>query len=111
MPWSNRPRPPQFCVVLSEAALRLQVGGAAVMRRQLEHLAKMTEHPSVEVRVVPDRAGAHAGLTGSFVLFSFPHSSITDVVRLEHRAGTSTWRVPTRQRPTGAPMAPSKPPH
>lgn len=58
------------------------------MRRQLEHLAKMTEHPSVEIRVVPDRAGAHAGLTGSFVLFSFPHSSITDVVCLEHRTGT-----------------------
>lgn len=84
----DRPQPPQFRVVLSEAALRLQVGGADVMRRQLEHLAKMTEHPSVEIRVVPDRAGAHAGLTGSFVLFSFPHSSIADVVCLEHRTGT-----------------------
>ncbi|MFF3259289.1 helix-turn-helix domain-containing protein [Streptomyces sp. NPDC002932] len=84
----KRAQPPRLCVVQSEAALRLQVGGAAAMRKQLEHLATMAEHPSVEIRVIPDHAGAHAGLTGSFVLFSFPHSSITDVACLEHRTGT-----------------------
>ncbi|MEW9520665.1 DUF5753 domain-containing protein [Streptomyces tubercidicus] len=74
--------------VTGEAALRLQVGGRQAMRKQLEHLESMAGHPSVEVQVIPDRAGAHAGLSGSFVLFGFPNPTYSDVVCIEHRTGT-----------------------
>lgn len=88
------PKPPRLCVIESEAALRLQVGGPEVMGKQLEHLAAMAEHPSVELQVIPDRAGAHAGLFGSFVLFGFPNPAFSDVVCVEHRTGTLYMETP-----------------
>ncbi|MFJ5292338.1 helix-turn-helix domain-containing protein [Streptomyces sp. NPDC088348] len=84
----QRSEPPRLCVIEGEAALRLEIGGAQVMRKQLEFLATMAERPGVEVQVIPHRAGAHAGLAGSFVLFGFPNPSFSDVVCVEHRTGT-----------------------
>ncbi|WP_411121415.1 helix-turn-helix domain-containing protein [Streptomyces sp. x-19] len=83
----ERSDPPRVCVIETEAALRLQVGGREVMRNQLDHLKAVADHPFVELQVIPDRAGAHAGLNGSFVLFSFPNSTYSDVVCVEHRTG------------------------
>lgn len=90
----DRPNPPRLCVIESEAALRLEVGGREAMRKQLEHLETMASHPSVEVQVIPHRAGAHAGLAGSFVLFGFPDGSFSDVVCVEHRTGTLYMETP-----------------
>ncbi|MEV4126707.1 helix-turn-helix transcriptional regulator [Nocardia sp. NPDC049707] len=60
-------------VTLGETALRLPIGGPAVMADQLRHLAEMTELPNVTVRVVPTAVGAHRGLNiGPFVLLEFP---------------------------------------
>lgn len=90
----QRPEPPRMCVIEGESALRLQVGGAQVMRKQLEHLMAMAERPSVEVQIIPDSAGAHAGLAGSFVLFGFPNPSFSEVVCVEHRTGTLYMETP-----------------
>ncbi|WP_328955243.1 helix-turn-helix transcriptional regulator [Kitasatospora purpeofusca] len=84
----NKPNPPRLCVIEGEAALRVQVGGAKAMARQLDKLAEMADHPFVELKVLPDRAGAHAGLMGSFVMFGFPSTEYSDVVCVEHRTGT-----------------------
>jgi transcriptional regulator with XRE-family HTH domain len=54
--------------VLNQEALYRQIGGAAGMREQLQHLLKVTEAQDVMLRVVPFTAGAHAGLGGPFVL-------------------------------------------
>lgn len=86
--------PPRLCVIESEGALRLQVGGRDVMRNQLEYLQTMAGHPFVELQVIPDRAGAHAGLAGAFVLFGFPTLSFPDVVCVEHRTGTLFMETP-----------------
>ncbi|MFF4696579.1 helix-turn-helix domain-containing protein [Streptomyces chattanoogensis] len=83
----ERTDPPRLCVIEAEAALRLQVGGRQVMRKQLDHLEAMAGHASIEVQVIPDRAGAHAGLPGSFVLFGFPNPTYSDVVCIEHHTG------------------------
>ncbi|MFI2777769.1 helix-turn-helix domain-containing protein [Streptomyces sp. ALB3] len=48
-------------VVIHEAALRMQFGGPKVARRQLEHLAEMSERPHVRLQVIPFSAGAFAG--------------------------------------------------
>ncbi|MCX4745762.1 helix-turn-helix transcriptional regulator [Kitasatospora sp. NBC_01287] len=90
----KRADPPRLCVIEGEAALRLQVGGPSVMRRQLDHLEMMAHHPSVELQVVPDRAGAHAGLFGAFVMFAFPNPAFSDVVCVEHRTGTLYMETP-----------------
>lgn len=91
----ERTEPPRLCVIQGEAALRLQVGGRPAIHKQLEHLETMAGHPSVEVQVIPNRAGAHAGLTvGSFVLFGFPSPWFSDVVCVEHRTGTLYMETP-----------------
>lgn len=43
----------QFRQILSEAALRWVIGSRKVMAEQMEHLATLTEHPNVELGVVP----------------------------------------------------------
>ncbi|MCQ8772549.1 helix-turn-helix domain-containing protein [Streptomyces telluris] len=90
----KRERPPRLCVIESEAALRLRIGGAEVMRKQLEHLEEMALRPNVELQVIPHHAEAHAGLFGAFVLFSFPSSAFSDVVCIEHRTGTLYLETP-----------------
>lgn len=57
------------CVV-TEAALRFQVGGPEVMREQLRHLAEVITLPNVSLRVIPFNTGATGLVTGSFVLFT-----------------------------------------
>ncbi|WP_413470958.1 helix-turn-helix domain-containing protein [Streptomyces peucetius] len=67
----EKEEPPVLWAILGEAALRQEVGGPGVMRAQLERLLAYEEDPRVNVQVLPYRAGAHAGLTGSFNLYRF----------------------------------------
>ncbi|MFF0455329.1 helix-turn-helix domain-containing protein [Nocardia africana] len=60
-------------VLLSEAAIRDQVGGPRVLAEQLHHLVDASARPNVSVRVVPFDARRHTGpLAGSFILLDFP---------------------------------------
>lgn len=77
-------RPLQLSVVLDEAVLRREVGGPQVMREQLEHLAHAAQLPHVHMQLLPFEAGSYIGLTGPFVIFSFPNISDLDVVVLDH---------------------------
>ncbi len=67
----SRNRPPQFTFYLHEAVLRLPIGGPAVMSDQLHHLLRMSVRRSVTLLVVPAALGAHAGLSGHFILMEF----------------------------------------
>ncbi|PZF95482.1 transcriptional regulator [Micromonospora endophytica] len=69
----SNPRPPHLSVVLSEAVIRRVVGGPKVMVAQLQHLLDVTLSPSVQLRVLPLTAGAHAGMTSGFIALEFPH--------------------------------------
>ncbi|MEU6507523.1 MULTISPECIES: helix-turn-helix transcriptional regulator [Streptomyces] len=75
--------PLTLCAVLDEAVLRREVGGPEVMARQLERLLEAARLPQVRLQVLPFGAGAHVGLTGPFVIFSFPSTSDLDVVVLD----------------------------
>jgi transcriptional regulator with XRE-family HTH domain len=80
-----RARPPlRLTAVLDEAVLRREVGGAEVMERQLLRLLEAARLPQVRIQVLPFAAGAHIGITGPFVIFSFPRTSDLDVVVLDH---------------------------
>lgn len=70
--------------VLDEAVLRREVGGPEVMARQLQRLLEAARLPQVRLQVLPFSAGAHIGITGPFVIFSFPSTSDLDVVVLDH---------------------------
>lgn len=56
--------------VLAEGALRTRVGGAAVMRRQLEWLLELGELPTVDLRIVP-ATGAYPAMGTPFYILSF----------------------------------------
>ncbi|MFI6033665.1 helix-turn-helix domain-containing protein [Streptomyces sp. NPDC051315] len=80
-----RTRPPlELNAVLDEAVLRREVGGPEVMARQLERLVEAARLPQVRLQVLPFSAGAHIGVTGPFVIFSFSSTSDLDVVVLDH---------------------------
>ncbi|GHA37194.1 transcriptional regulator [Streptomyces tauricus] len=79
---SNKPL--RLSAVLDEAVLRRTVGGPEVMARQLDRLREAAHLPHVRIQVLPFGVGAHVGVTGPFVIFSFPNRSDLDVVVLDH---------------------------
>jgi hypothetical protein len=76
--------PLRMSAVLDEAVLRREVGGPEVMRAQLRRLVTAARLPHVRLQILPFAAGAHIGITGPFVIFSFPSTSDLDVVVLDH---------------------------
>jgi hypothetical protein len=64
--------PPALHVVLNEAAALREVGGAAVMRDQLDRLRKSATRPNISVDILPLKAGAHAAMESAFVILDFP---------------------------------------
>lgn len=64
----TKEQPLHMSVLLDEAVLRRPVGGPAVMRAQLDHLAESARRSTVDIRVVPYAAGAHASPDSSFYL-------------------------------------------
>jgi transcriptional regulator with XRE-family HTH domain len=75
----TRSTAPQYLAVIHEVALRMQVGGPGVMRRQLQHLLTISERSNIMLRVLPVSAGAHVGLRGMFMILEF-----TDEPALAH---------------------------
>ena len=67
----EREQPPVTWVVLSEAVLHQEIGGADVMREQLAHLLTMRDRRWLDVQVLPFEAGQHPGLMGSFTTMRF----------------------------------------
>ncbi|MFH9476034.1 Scr1 family TA system antitoxin-like transcriptional regulator [Streptomyces anulatus] len=69
------PDRPELWIILDEAVLRRPVGGAAVMRGQLEKLLRMAEEPNVTIQVLPFDQGAHGSLGGSLTVLVMPDGS------------------------------------
>lgn len=76
--------PLELNALLDEAVLRRAVGGPEVMARQLRRLREAAALPQVRLQVLPFTAGAHVGITGPFVIFSFSSTTDLDVVVLDH---------------------------
>ncbi|MFI5839401.1 helix-turn-helix domain-containing protein [Catenuloplanes sp. NPDC051500] len=73
--------------LLDEAVLHHQVGGPAIMLRQLRHVRAMADATNVEVRIVPFARGAHPGLRGPFVVLEFPSPDNNELAFIEHQGG------------------------
>ncbi|AEV81961.1 DNA-binding protein [Actinoplanes sp. SE50] len=83
----TREPPATLRVVLDEGVLLREVGGRDVLARQLTRLYEATEQPGVEVLILPFEAGAHAGLTESFLVLEFPDGTRNPVVHSEGLTG------------------------
>ncbi|GAB3498055.1 DUF5753 domain-containing protein [Amycolatopsis cihanbeyliensis] len=77
--------PLKLITVLSEAALRQQIGGPEVLRRQLLHLVQRIEdHPALlTVLIVPFAAPGHDALDGSFHVLSFSKPNLPSIAWVE----------------------------
>lgn len=71
--------PPFLEVLIDQAVLMRRVGGPAVMRAQLQHLADASELPHVILRVIPFEEGAHMGQDGGFVVLTLDNGELAYV--------------------------------
>jgi hypothetical protein len=76
----------KYSVVIDEAACARAVGGAEVMRRQINQLVEISRLPNVRLRFLPFRAGSHAAQNGPFTILSLP-LDVSDVVYVDTIAG------------------------
>jgi hypothetical protein len=62
----------EFRCVLAESTLYNQIGGAAVLREQIQHLIDVSRtHDNVALRVMPFTTGTHPAVGGNLVVVSF----------------------------------------
>ncbi|MEV6317091.1 helix-turn-helix transcriptional regulator [Streptomyces sp. NPDC051776] len=66
-------KPPRCWFVLDEAVLRRPIGGARIMRDQLNRLISCAAEPSITLQILPFVAGEHPELLGgSLTLYTLP---------------------------------------
>jgi transcriptional regulator with XRE-family HTH domain len=74
-------------LILDEGVVRRNIGGAEVMRPQLEHLIQASRWSNVTLQILSFEAGAHAGLVGPFSILDFPERGDPDVAYTESVGG------------------------
>ncbi|OWV12059.1 DNA-binding protein [Micromonospora wenchangensis] len=79
----DRPDGPELNFILSESALRRNLGDRATMREQLSHLAALADRPNVTIQVFPLDAETYVVSSFSFILLRFGEEVASDVVYLE----------------------------
>ena len=80
--------PPELCLVLTESALRVQLGGPGVMRDQLRKLAQVAGHGQVTLQVLPLGAAAQVHPVSPFTILDFADPADPSVVYTEHLTGS-----------------------
>ncbi|WP_030290940.1 helix-turn-helix domain-containing protein [Streptomyces katrae] len=82
----DRENAPEFVAVVHEAALRMQFGGRAVLRAQLDHLLNRSEQDNVTVLVLPFDAGGFPG-AGQTVIYAEGPTAQLDTVQVDNSHG------------------------
>ena len=72
---------------VAEGALRYEVGGRAVMRRQLAHLLGLIEASVLKAHVVPFSSGTAASLCRDWTLLEFPDKAVPGILWSDERGG------------------------
>jgi len=75
-----REQPIAFQVVLSEAALRNQLGGHDIFGEQVRHLGECASRDNITLQVLPFADHAHPGMAGAFTILRLP---ILDAAHVE----------------------------
>ncbi|WP_055617140.1 helix-turn-helix domain-containing protein [Streptomyces phaeochromogenes] len=79
---------PAVWAILDETVLRRPVGGAEVMRAQIDRLNEALDMPKVRIQILRYSVGAHPGAFGPFHHFRFGFSELPDVVYTESLVGS-----------------------
>lgn len=75
---------PEMFFILDEAVIRRWVGGAWIMREQLQRIKELNQHPKVSIQVARFDIGAYIGMKGSFTVFEFPYEENDFAVLMEY---------------------------
>jgi transcriptional regulator with XRE-family HTH domain len=86
--------PPEYWVVLDEAAVRREVGGPAVMAEQLGRLIELSKLPNVTLQVLPFTSGEHPAMDGDFTILHYRESADPDVLYIENTGGDMYLEAP-----------------
>jgi hypothetical protein len=78
---------PRLWAIVDESVVRRSIGGADVIRHQLRRLVGAAELSMITIQVLPFAAGAHRGLTGSFVVLEFAGTTEHPLVYCEGMTG------------------------
>lgn len=96
----NRDDPPRCTAIIHESVLHIPVGGTVVMSDQLHALLRWSVRPMNSIRIIPQIAGAHAGMTGPFTVLNVREfkrivtiETDTAVHFIETPAEVTTYRV------------------
>jgi transcriptional regulator with XRE-family HTH domain len=92
---------PELWAVVNEGGIRRLVGGASVMRWQLDRLLEASHLPNVTLQVIPFSAGAHAGMDGSFIVVGFAEPLDPEVVYATCGSGSLFLEGPQELRRCG----------
>jgi transcriptional regulator with XRE-family HTH domain len=76
-------KPLRYRALLDESVLRRQVGGAAVMKAQLEKILQRIEDGKATVQVIPFSVGAYAATDSNFDYLEFGASPLPGLVYVE----------------------------
>ncbi|WP_433345634.1 helix-turn-helix domain-containing protein [Micromonospora sp. CA-111912] len=79
----DRPDGPELNFILSESALRRDLGDRAAMREQLSHVAALASRPNVTIQVFPLNAETYVTSSYNFIILRFGEEVASDVVYLE----------------------------
>lgn len=74
---------PDLSFILSESALRRNIGDAATMRRQLVHLAEIGKQSNVTLQVFPFDAQTYETASFNFIILRFGDDAASDVIYVE----------------------------
>ena len=74
---------PRLWAVVDEAALWRPIGGAEVMRGQLESLIEVAKQPGITLQVMPFKFGGHSAEGGAFTILRYAESELPDIVYVE----------------------------
>jgi transcriptional regulator with XRE-family HTH domain len=91
----DRSPAPVIVTVLGEGVLRRPVGGADVLKAQVEYLRQLAAAGPAQIKVLPFAIGAHPAMAGPFRILDFDDPDDPDVVYLESHVGALYLEEPS----------------
>ncbi|MGW7056111.1 helix-turn-helix domain-containing protein [Streptomyces sp. NPDC054888] len=85
---------PRLWAVIDESVLMRKVGGAQVMREQLEHLVAMMQRSRVTLQIAPLDVTAAVGVGTGLTYLRFAPGDLKDAVYIEHLTDSTFTQKP-----------------
>ncbi|WP_351236033.1 helix-turn-helix transcriptional regulator [Streptomyces sp. NPDC002133] len=85
---------PRLWAVIDESVLLRTVGGAQVMRGQLEHLAAMMQQPRITLQIAPLDLTASVGVGTGVTYLRFALNDLKDAIYIEHLTDSTFSQKP-----------------